>query len=131
MPFYHYYCFSHFSEWPKPAGTMNLHGNHKAAFIRGWIGDTVVQKLRKFEWSATEWDEYEKVLERFELVIQPTNRNQNNRYALELSNYRQTTETFTEFETEMKRRFTLAGIVSVEHMMIIRIVQVVNKGTGR
>ena len=45
---------------------------------------------------------------RFKLVIQPTNRNQSNRYALELNNYRQSTETFTEFWTELKRRFTLA-----------------------
>ena len=80
----------------------------KAAFIRGWIGDTGVQKLRKFEWTGTEWDEYDKVMMRFKLVIQPTNRNQSNRYALELNNYRQTTETFIEFWTELKRRFTLA-----------------------
>ena len=76
----------------------------KAAFIRGWIGDTGVQKLRKFEWTGTEWDEYDKVMMRFKLVIQPTNRNQSNRYSLELNNYRQTTETFTEFWTELKRK---------------------------
>ena len=45
---------------------------------------------------------------RFKLVIQPTNRNQCNRYTLELNNYRQTAETVTEFWTELKRRFTLA-----------------------
>ena len=55
-----------------------------------------------------EWDEYDKVMMRFKLVIQPTNRNQSNRYALELNNYRQTSETFTGFWTELKRRFTLA-----------------------
>ena len=28
----------------------------KAAFIKGWIGDIGVQKLRKFEWKGTEWN---------------------------------------------------------------------------
>ena len=71
-------------------------------------GDIGVQKLRTFEWTGTGWDEYDKVRMIFKLVIQPTNRNQSNRYALELINYRQTTETSREFWTEMKRRFTLA-----------------------
>ena len=77
----------------------------KASFIRGWIGGTGVQK---FEWKGTEWDEYDKVMMKLRPEIQPANRNQSNRYAPELNNYRQATETFTEFWTELKRRFTLA-----------------------
>ena len=80
---------------------------NKATSIGGCIGDTAVHKLRKFKWPDNKWDTYDKVIHRFELLIQPQN-NQINKYVLKFSNYKQTTESFTDFSTELKRRFKLA-----------------------
>ena len=35
----------------------------KAVFIRGWMGDTVVYKLRRFDWPDNEWNIYDKVIQ--------------------------------------------------------------------
>ena len=72
------------------------------------IGDNGVHKLRKFDWQDNEWDTYDKVIQRFEQLIQPKKNSQINKYVLELSNYRQTTESFTDFWTELKKMFKLA-----------------------
>ena len=42
---------------------------NKAAFIRGWIDDTGVYKLRKIYCSDNECDTYDKIIPRFEQVI--------------------------------------------------------------
>ena len=48
------------------------------------------------------------VLQRFSDKIQPKGRNQRNKYRSEFNHFRQTSETFTEFWTELKRKFELA-----------------------
>ena len=59
-------------------------------------------------WPDNEWDTYDKVIQKFEQLIQPQNNSQINKYVLELSNYKKTTESFTDFWTEIKGRFKLA-----------------------
>ena len=88
--------------WEAPCHEQELI-RYNAAFIRGWIGDTGVDKLGQYEWPDNEWDTYDKVIQRLEQLIQPQNNNQINKYVLELSNNRQTTESFTNFWTELMR----------------------------
>ena len=47
-------------------------------------------------------------MERLKERIQPKGRNQRNKYKSELDHFRQTTESFSEFWTELKRKFELA-----------------------
>ena len=67
-----------------------------------------MHKFRAFDWPGNEWDTNDKVIQRFEQVIKPQSNSQINKYVPELSNYRQTTESFTDFWTELKTRFRLA-----------------------
>ena len=80
----------------------------KAALIRGWIGDKGTQYLHKYKWTRDEWQNYEPIMERLKEKIQPKDRNQRNKYKSDLDHFRQTTENFSEFWTELKRKFELA-----------------------
>ena len=80
----------------------------KAALIRGWIGDKGTQYLRKYKWTREEWQNHELIMERLKEKIQPKGRNQRNKYKSDLDHFRQTTESFSEFWTELKRKFELA-----------------------
>ena len=82
--------------------------DHKAVCIRGWVGDKGTQFLRKYKWPEGKWENGDLVLQRFEDKIQPKGRNQRNKYRSDLSHFRQTLETFTEFWTELTRKFELA-----------------------
>ena len=79
----------------------------KAAIIRGWIGDKGTQYLRKYKWTRDEWQNHELIMERLKEKIQPKGRNQRNKYKSDLDHFRQTTESFSEFWTELKRKFEL------------------------
>ena len=81
----------------------------KAALIRGWIGDKGTQYLHKFKWTRDEWQNHEMIMERLKEKIQPKGRNQRNKYKSDLDHFRQTTDSFSEFWTEVKRKFELAG----------------------
>ena len=74
--------------------------DHKAV----WIGDKGNQFLRKYKWTEGEWENGDLILQRFKDKIQTKVRNQRNKYRSELSHFRQTSETFTEFWTELKRK---------------------------
>ena len=86
----------------------NTDGKAKACLLRGWIGDKGLQLLYKYTWLDEEWWDFDTLLQRFKERIQPKGRNQCNKYKSELDHFRQTTETFTEFYTELKRKFELA-----------------------
>ena len=51
---------------------------------------------------------HELIMERLKEKIQPKGRNQRNKYKSDLDHFRQTTESFSEFWTELKRKFELA-----------------------
>ena len=51
---------------------------------------------------------HELIMERLKEKIQPKSRNQRNKYKSDLDHFRQTTESFSEFWTELKRKFELA-----------------------
>ena len=76
--------------------------------MRGWIGDGGTQFLRKYQWTEGEWENGDLVLQRFKDKIQPKGRSQRNKYRSELGHFRQTSETFTEFWTELKGEFEFA-----------------------
>ena len=80
----------------------------KAALIRGWIGDKGTQYLHKYKWTRDEWQNHELIMERLKEKIQPKGRNQRNKYKPDLDHFRQRTERFSEFWTELKRKFKLA-----------------------
>ena len=80
----------------------------KAALIRGWIGDKGTQYLHKYKWTRDEWQNHELIMERLKEKIQPKGRNQRNKYKSDLDHFRQTTESFSEFWTELKRKVELA-----------------------
>ena len=80
----------------------------KAALIRGWTGDKGTQYLRKYKWTRDEWQDHALIMERLKEKIQPKGRNQRNKYKSDLDHFRQTTESFSEFWTELKRKFELA-----------------------
>ena len=50
---------------------------------------------------------HELIMERLKEKIQPKGRNQRNKYKSDLDHFRQTTESFSEFWTELKRKFEL------------------------
>ena len=72
------------------------------------IGDKGTQYLHKFKWTRGEWQNHEMIMERLKERIQPKGRNQRNKYKSKLDHCRQTTESFSEFRTELKRKFELA-----------------------
>ena len=80
----------------------------KAALIRGWIGDKGTQYLHKYKWTRDEWQNHELIMDRLKEKIWPKGRNQRNKYKSTLDHFRQTTENFSEFWTELKRKFELA-----------------------
>ena len=80
----------------------------KAALIRGLIGDKGTQYLCKFKWTREELQNHELIIERLKEKIQPKGRNQRNKYKSDLDHFSQTTESFSEFWTELKRKFELA-----------------------
>ena len=80
----------------------------KATLIRGLIGDKGTQYLHKYKWTRNEWQNHELVMERLEEKIKPKGRNQRNKFKSDLDHFRQTTESFSEFWTELKRKFELA-----------------------
>ena len=49
--------------------------DHKAAWIRDWIGDKGTQFLRKYKWAEGEWENSDLVLQRFKDKIQPKGKN--------------------------------------------------------
>ena len=68
----------------------------KEALIRGWIGDKGTQYLHKCKWTRDEWQNHDMIMERL------------NKYKSDLNHFRQTTGIFSEFWTELKRKFELA-----------------------
>ena len=48
--------------------------DHKAAWIRGWIGGKGTQFLRKYKWAEGKWENGDLVLQRFKDKIQPKGR---------------------------------------------------------
>ena len=72
------------------------------------IGDKGTQYLHKYKWTRDEWQNHELIMERLKVKIQPKGKNQRNKYKSDLDHFRQTTESFSEFWTELKRKFELA-----------------------
>ena len=68
-----------------------------------------MHKLRRSDWPDNEWDTFDKVIQWFEQIIQPKNNNQIKKYVLELSNYRQTTESLSDLWTKLKRRLKVVN----------------------
>ena len=62
----------------------------------------------KYEWKEGEREDNKTIIERFKAKIQPKGRNQRYKYRSELRCFRQTPYSFTEFWTELKRKFNLA-----------------------
>ena len=81
--------------------------DHKAAWIRGLIGDKGIQFLRKSKWAEDEWENGDLVLQNLKDKIQPKGRSQKNEYRSEHSHFRQTSKIFTEFWTKLKRKYKL------------------------
>ena len=82
---------------------------NKASWIIGWIGDKGTQILGKSNRAEGEWENGDLVPQRFKNKIKPNDRNQRHKYRSEFSHFWQTSETFTEFWTELKRKFELAN----------------------
>ena len=80
----------------------------KAALMRGLIRDKDTQYLHKYKWTRDERQNHDLIMERLKEKIQPKGRNQRNKYKSDLYCFRQTTESFSEFWTELKRKFELA-----------------------
>ena len=81
----------------------------KAALIRGWIGDKGTQYLCKYKWTRDEWQNHEMIMERLKERIQSRGRNQRKKYKSELDHFRQTTESFSEFWTELRGSLSRPG----------------------
>ena len=64
--------------------------------------------MHKYKWTRDEWQNHKLIMERLKEKIQPKGRNQRNKYKSDLDHFRQTTESFSEFWTELKRKFELA-----------------------
>ena len=82
--------------------------DHKVTWIKGRIGDKGTQSLRKNKWEEGEWENGDLVIQRLKDRKQPKSRNQKKKYRSELSHFKQTSETFTEFWTELKRKYEIA-----------------------
>ena len=67
-----------------------------------------MRKTREFNWTDDSFYDPDEILERLQQVIQPGTIAQNNKYKKDLITYRQTTETFSNFFVELKRRYDLA-----------------------
>ena len=80
----------------------------QGSFLRGWIGDIGEEKLESFNWTDDKFYNPDEILERLQQVIQPSTIGQSNKYKKDLITYRQTTETFSQFFVELKRRYDLA-----------------------
>ena len=79
----------------------------KAALIRGWIGDKGTQYLHKYKWTRDEWQNNGLIMKRLKEKIQPKGRNQRNKYKSDLITLGKQ-QSFSEFWTELKRKFELA-----------------------
>ena len=91
--------------------TFSVHktrNEYKVTLIIGWIGDKGTQYQHKYKWTKEEWQNHELIMERLKERIQPKGRNQRNSYRSDLDHFGQTTESFNEFWTELKRKFELA-----------------------
>ena len=80
----------------------------QGSFLRGWIGDIGEEKLESFNWTDDNFYNPDEILEILQQVIQPSTIAQSNKYKKDLITYRQTTETFSQFFVELKRRYDLA-----------------------
>ena len=80
----------------------------QGSFCRGWIGDIGEGKLESFNWTDDNFYNSDEMLERPQQVIQPSTIAQSNKYRKDLITYRQTTETYSHFFVELKRRYYLA-----------------------
>ena len=81
----------------------------QGSFLRGWIGDMGEEKLESFNLTNDNFYNPDEILERLQQVIQPSTIAQSNKYKKNLITYRQTTETFSHFFVELKRRYDLVG----------------------
>ena len=72
--------------------------------------ETKVPYLHMYKWTRDEWQSHDMITERLKERIQPKGRNQRNMYKSVFDHFRQKTESFIEFWTELKRKFELARI---------------------
>ena len=80
----------------------------QGSFLRSQIGDLGEEKLESFNWTDDNFYNPDEILERLQQVIQPSIIAQSNKYKKDLITYRQTTEIFSQFFVEIKRRYDLA-----------------------
>ena len=66
------------------------------------------QYLHKHKWTSDEWQNHEMIMERLKEKYSQKIGTKEMNISLDLDHFRQTTESFSEFCTELKRKFELA-----------------------
>ena len=89
--------------------SLKTENEFKAALIRGWIGDKGTQYLHKYKWTRDEWQNHEMIMKRLKEKILPKCRNLRSKFKSDLDHFRQTTQSFSEFWTELKRNLNWLG----------------------
>ena len=61
----------------------------KAGYVVGWISDMVTQYFMKYGWKGAKLQNFQILLARFKVKIQPKGRNQRSKYRSEIGHFRQ------------------------------------------